>query len=317
MSANQAGTPIEGDRANMLRDALSGLMRQQKTLPGKYLWDDIGSDLYDRICHNEGYYPSRQETELLLSIKSDISRRIGQSATVVEFGSGASRKIRILLDALIQPDTYVAIDIAGEYLNAAIQQLRPEYPLIRMIPVCADYTETVHLPLSLSDRAVLGFYPGPSIGNFHPNDARIFLERARTTLGSSLFLIGTDGTQDTERLNRAYAGPDGLMAAFHLNVLARLNRECSADFGVENFDHSIRVLRDPNRVEAHLVARKSAEYHLGGQTITFEAGESILTDTSFKYTPKDFHVLASRAGWKVSDFWQDDIGSSCLHLLEC
>ncbi|WP_345818914.1 L-histidine N(alpha)-methyltransferase [Methylobacterium fujisawaense] len=317
MSVNQEGTQIEGEHADMLRDALSGLTSRPKSIPGKYLWDDIGSDLYDRICHYNDYYPSRQELSLLAAIKSDISDRIGPSATVVEFGSGASRKIRTLLDALIQPHTYVAIDISREYLNAAIQQLKFDYPAIQMIPVCADYTETVHVPLNLSGRAVLGFYPGPSIGNFRPDDARIFLEHARTTLGSSLFLIGTDGTRDAARLKQAYAGADGLMAAFHLNVLARLNRECDADFDVENFDHTIRLFRHPDRVEAHLVARASAEYHLGAQSIPFEAGDSILTDTSYKYTPEDFHALASSAGWKVREFWQDDIGSSCLHLLEC
>lgn len=317
MSAHQAGTQIEGEHADMLRDAQSGLMRRPKAIPGKYLWDDVGSGLYDRICHNNEYYPSRQEMDLLFAIKSDISDRIGPSATVVEFSSGASRKIRTLLDALVQPRTYVAIDISREYLNSAIQQLKLDYPAIQMIPVCADYTETVHVPLDLSGRAVLGFYPGPSIGNFHPDDARTFLERARTTLGSSLLLIGTDGTQDAVRLEQAYAGADGLMAAFHLNVLARLNRECGADFDIENFDHTIRIFRQPDRVEAHLVARASAEYHLGAQSIPFDAGDSILTDTSYKYTPEDFHSLASSAGWEVCEFWQDNIGSSCLHLLKC
>lgn len=317
MSANQEGTHIEGEHADMLRDAISGLIHRPKALPGKYLWDDVGSDLYDQICHNTEYYPSRQEMGLLSNVKSDISSRVGPGAIVVEFGSGASRKIRTLLDTLIQPDTYVAVDISREYLNAAVQQLQLDYPGIRMIPVCADYTDAVRVPLDLSGRAVLGFYPGPSIGNFHPDDARTFLERARATLGPSLFLIGTDGTQDPVRLKQAYAGADGLMAAFHLNVLARLNRECGADFDVENFEHTIRILRDPNRVEAHLVARTSAEYHLGAQSIIFDAGESILTDVSYKYTPENFHALASRAGWTIRDFWQDDIGSSCLHLLQC
>ena len=317
MSANQPDTHIDGEHADMLRDALSGLRCRPKALPGKYLWDDVGSDLYDQICQNTEYYPSRQEIGLLSAIKSEISNRIGPNPTVVEFGSGASRKIRTLLEALIQPDTYIAIDISREYLNAAIQQLRTDYPDIQMIPVCADYTETVQMPLDLSHRAVLGFYPGPSIGNFHPSDARTFLERARTTLGPSLFLIGTDGTQDTVRLKKAYAGADGLMAAFHLNALERLNRECNADFDVENFEHIISVFRDPNRVEAHLVARTAAEYHLGAQLISFDAGESILTDTSYKYTPESFHALASSAGWEVREFWQDDIGSSCLHMLQC
>ena len=221
-----------------LRDALAGLTAVPKTLPGKYLWDETGSDLFDRICHTDDYYPTAQEATLLPRAAADVARDVAPGVTVVEFGSGASRKIRTLLDALPSPSTYVAIDISGDYLEAAIRRLAPDYPGIAMMPVCADYSKPVRLPVAAGPGGILGFYPGTSIGNFEPREAALFLDRARATLGPSLFLVGADGTSDPERLQRAYGGADGLMAAFHGNILTRLNRESGADFDRDNFRHA-------------------------------------------------------------------------------
>lgn len=299
-----------------LRDALAGLTAEPKTLPGKFLWDETGSDLFDRICHSADYYPTAQETALLPQAAADVARAVAPGATVVEFGSGASRKIRTLLDALESPARYVAIDISGAYLEAAIRRLAPDYPGITMVPVCADYSKPVQLPVAAGPGGILGFYPGTSIGNFDPRDAGLFLERARATLGPSLFLVGADGTTDPARLKRAYGAADGLMAAFHRNILTRLNRECGADFDTDNFRHDIRLLPDPFRVEAHLVAIRPATYRLGDRSIAFAASESIRTDTSHKYTADAFQALARASGWQPRALWQADGGSFNLHLLQ-
>lgn len=299
-----------------LRDALAGLTAVPKTLPGKYLWDEIGSDLFDRICHSADYYPTAQETALLPQAAADVARQVRPGVTVVEFGSGASRKIRTLLDALPEPAAYIAIDISGAYLEAAIRRLAPDYPGIAMVPVCADYSKPVTLPVQAGPGGILGFYPGTSIGNFDPSEAGRFLERARETLGPSLFLVGADGTADPERLQRAYGAADGLMAAFHRNILTRLNRECGADFDTDNFRHQIRLLPDPFRVEAHLVATRPETYRLGAHTIAFAASESIRTDTSHKYTADAFQALARGAGWQPRALWQAEGGSFNLHLLQ-
>ncbi|MBE7247025.1 MAG: L-histidine N(alpha)-methyltransferase [Actinomycetospora chiangmaiensis] len=299
-----------------LRDALAGLTAEPKSLPGKYLWDETGSDLFDRICHSADYYPTAQETALLPQAAADVARRVSQGVTVVEFGSGASRKIRTLLDALPAPSTYVAIDISGDYLEAAIRRLAPDYPGIKMVPVCADYSKPVRLPVAAGPGGILGFYPGTSIGNFDPQEAGRFLERARATLGPSLFLVGADGTHDPERLQRAYGFADGLMAAFHGNILTRLNRELGADFDRDNFRHAVRVCHDPLRVEAYLVAIRPARYRLGGRTITVAASEGIRTDTSHKYTADAFRALASASGWTPRALWQAEGGSFTLHLLQ-
>lgn len=299
-----------------LRDALAGLTAEPKTLPGKYLWDETGSDLFDQICHSADYYPTAQETALLPRAAADVARMVAPGVTVVEFGSGASRKIRTLLDALDRPAGYVAIDISGAYLEAAIRRLAPDYPGIAMVAVCADYSKPVRLPVPAGPGGILGFYPGTSIGNFDPREAGLFLERARATLGPSLFLVGADGTTDPARLERAYGGADGLMSAFHRNILTRLNRECGADFDVGNFRHAVRLLPEPFRVEAHLVAIRPATYRLGDRSVAFAASESVRTDTSHKYTADAFQALARASGWQPRGLWQADGDSFNLHLLQ-
>lgn len=309
-----AGPAVE--RAEFLRDAAEGLGREPKTLPGKYLWDAAGSDLFDRVCASADYYPTRRETALLPEVAAAVARRVGPGATVVEFGSGASRKIRTLLDALASPAAYVAIDIAGDYLDAAIRRLMPDYPDVAMTAVSADYSKPVRLPAGLANPPLLGFFPGTSIGNFSPAEAGAFLARARDTLGPSLFLVGADPTDDVARLERAYAGADGLMAAMHLNLLARMNRELGADFDIGNFRHEVRIGRDPFRVEAHLVARRAATYGLGDRSVVFAAGESVRTDTSHKYDPEAFRALAARNGWEPVGLWVDPERSFSLHLFQ-
>lgn len=308
-----AGDP---EAAAFLRDALAGLSGQPKTLPGKYLWDAIGSDLFDRICAHPDYYPTRHEMTLLPEVAADVAGLVGSGVGVVEFGAGASRKIRVLLDALDRPRAYLALDISGDYLAAAIARLAPDYPAVTMTPVSADYSKPIHLPEGAAGPNVLGFFAGTSIGNFSPDEAGGFLARARDTLGASRFLVGADPTRDPARLERAYGGCDGLMPALHLNLLARMNRELGADFEVDNFRHEARVLDEPFRVEAHLVALRPAIYRLGGREIRFEPGESIRTDTSHKYTPDAFRALADRNGWRPNRLWLDQDGAFSLHLLQ-
>lgn len=316
MSNAAASLPTGTESSEFLEDAIAGLTRSPKILPGKYLWDQRGSDLFDQICHSPDYYPTGREMGLLADAATDVAQRIGPNATVVEFGSGASRKIRTILDALDRPAAYVAIDIAGEYLEAAIRRLAPDYPAIAMLPVHADYSKAVRLPSDMPGRTILGFFPGTSIGNFAPEEAGAFLAEARRTLGSSLFLVGADPTRDEDRLRRAYGGADGLMAAFHLNLLTRMNRELGAGFDVGNFRHGVRICHEPFRVEAHLVARRAATYRIGGRTISFEADESVRTDVSHKYDPEALRALAARNGWSPVALWLDPERGFSLHLFQ-
>lgn len=294
--------------------AITGLSATPKVLPGKFLWDEAGSILFDRICAHPDYYPTRREMAVLSEIVPELAALIGPGATIVEFGSGASRKIRTLLDALERPARYIALDISHDYLVASVDRLRADYPAIEMIPVCADYSGSVQLPVAL-DGPVLGFFPGTSICNVLPREAEALLARARETLGPSHFLIGADPTQEEEPLQRAYGACGGLMPAFHLNLLERLRRECGVEMDIDAFRHEARILHDPFRMEAHLVAVRPTTLRLVGTTIAFAAGESIRTDASYKYAPAVFQALAARAGWAAERLWLDPDGRFGLHLL--
>ncbi|GEP09056.1 L-histidine N(alpha)-methyltransferase [Methylobacterium gnaphalii] len=303
------------EREEFRREAVAGLTSMPKGLPGKFLWDETGSRIFDRICDEPDYYPTRCEAALLPEAIREVAALVGPGATVVEYGSGASRKVRSLLDALDRPARYVAVDISREYLEASVQRLAGDYPSVVMTPVCADYAKPIRLPLSCSDGPVLGFFPGSSIGNFAPSDAEGLLARMRDTLGSSRLLIGADPTLDEMQLRMAYGRSGGLMRAFHLNILHRMNRELGADFDLSDFRHEARILRNPFRVEAHLVASQAKTYRVDGTEIRFEAGESVRTDTSHKYEPAAFRALAERGGWTSERIWLDHDQRFSLHLL--
>jgi dimethylhistidine N-methyltransferase len=301
--------------STFLRDALAGLSGYPRALPGKYLWDEAGSMLFDQICSSCDYYPTSREMALLPGVAAEVARWVGAGATVVEYGSGASRKIRIVLDALQNPARYVALDISRDFLRAAIRRLAQDYPGVEMIPIHADYAQPIVLPIELAGNPVLGFFPGSSISSFSPSQAVAFLERVRATLGPSWLLIGVDPTHDAARLLQAYGGTDGLMAALHRNLLARANHELGATFDPDAFRHEARILPKPFRVEAHLVAKRPTECRLGGRMFRFEAGESIHTDSSYKYEPAAFQAIARQSGWTPEAIWLDEPVAFSLHLL--
>jgi dimethylhistidine N-methyltransferase len=307
--------PTSSEHQDVLRDVLEGLSRPQKALPGKYLWDETGSVLFDRICNTEDYYLTRREIALLKSKANEIARLIGPGATIVEFGSGASHKVRILLDALVTPRRYVAIDISQEFLEAATRRIAQDYPHIEVVPICADYTKPLRLPAHLLTGRVLGFFPGSTIGNFDPEGVVAFLRRARATLGPSWFLMGADPNHEEQSLLRAYGRADGLMAALHKNLLRHLNHLIGTSFGPDDFRHEAYVRADPPRVEAYLVALRPLRYEIGDQIISIEAGEHIHTDNSYKHQPEDFRRLADQAGWTLMRCWLDPQGLFSLHLL--
>jgi dimethylhistidine N-methyltransferase len=216
-------------RSEFLEDLLSGFEKQQKAVPGKYLWDETGSALFDRICACEDYYPTHREEVLLRRHAHEIAKIVGPQASLIEYGSGASHKVRILLDTLAEPRSYVGIDISLDFLEAACSRIARDYPKLSVAPLHADYTKPIVLERASSSSPVLGFFPGTTIGNFDAAGAVGFLSRAKKTLGESWFLVGVDPNCDRDTLSRAYADRDGLMASLHENLIHRIARETDAD----------------------------------------------------------------------------------------
>jgi dimethylhistidine N-methyltransferase len=302
---------------NFLEDVVRGLSATPKTLPCKYLYDRRGSELFDRICQLEEYYPTRTELRIMELQGDSMAWLLGSGTLVIEFGSGSSLKTRLLLDCLNRPAGYVPIDISKEHLLESAETLQVEYPHIPVHPVWADFTLPLSLPPAVESYAPrLVYFPGSTIGNFSHGRAKTFLHWIHDLVGNGgELLIGVDLKKDPYRLLRAYDDSRGVTAAFNLNLLERIKRELDADIEVENFRHEARWNSSEGRIEMHLVARRPCQFRVNGSTFHFMEEESIWTESSYKYTPHEFQMLALDAGFRAHDLWIDPDNLFSVHLL--
>ena len=299
---------FEPARDHFRADVLSGLQKQTKELPCKYFYDDRGSRLYERICQLEEYYIPRTEVAIMKSNIKEMAELLGPMVLLIEYGSGSSTKTRILLDHLHQPAAYVPIDISREQLLRVTKQLALDYPGLEVLPVCADYTSDFELPTPKRPcKCVVGYFPGSSIGNFNPARARLFLEQIATTCGpGGGLLVGVDLKKDPAVLHRAYNDHQGVTSAFNLNLLERINRELGCDFQPGSFEHYAFYNHGEGRIEMHLISRKDQTVHLDDVAISFAKGETIWTESSYKYNLDEFEQMAADAGLKVEKVWTDE-----------
>lgn len=288
------------------RDVATGLALPQKALSAKYFYDEVGSRLFDQICELPEYYPTRTETGILRSRAADIAARAGAGVALIEFGSGSSAKVRLLLDALERPAAYVPIDISGAHMQAAAAALRRDYPGLQVLPVEGDFTGPIPLPRFAADTRRLGFFPGSTIGNFTPADAGRFLAQAGETLETgALFLVGVDLKKDRARLEAAYNDAQGVTAAFNLNLLARINRELDGEFDLAAFRHRALYNEAEGRIEMHIESLRPQTVRVGDDTFRFHAGETVHTENSYKYAVPEFRDLAAEAGWTTDEVLTD------------
>ncbi|WP_164276299.1 L-histidine N(alpha)-methyltransferase [Stenotrophomonas sp. B1-1] len=315
--ALQALTDLTPGRQQLLADAVAGLSRAQRQLPSKYFYDAHGSRLFERITHTPEYYPTRTELALLDLVLPDIARRVGPHAHVVELGSGSGRKTARLLDALHQPVAYTPIEISRAALLSSIELLAPALPHVEMLPVCADFTRPVQVPLPTRPAARrLVFFPGSTLGNFAGDDAIALLRAMRQTMGADgLALIGIDLHKDPALIEAAYNDADGITAAFTLNLLTRLNREVGSDFDLQGFRHRARYSTARLRIETDLVSQYEQDVHLDGRTFHFQTGEPIRVEYSHKYTDASFDHLLQQAGLEVVAHWNASDPAYGLRLL--
>jgi L-histidine Nalpha-methyltransferase len=302
---------------SFLNDVVQGLSAPRKTLPPKYFYDERGSHLFEAICELPEYYPTRTELAMLEAAAPDIAHRVGAGSAIVEYGSGAGTKPRLLVRAL-QPRVYVAVDIAGEQLRSAVGALAREFPNVRMVAICADYTHA--LPLGDIDKSDVSrrvvFFPGSTIGNFDPPEALAFLTNACTVAGrGGAMLIGVDLKKDERVLHAAYNDAAGITAAFNLNVLTRINRELEGDFDLDGFEHRAHYDANAGRIEMHLVSRRAQRVRVAGREFAFAAGETIHTENSYKYSIDEFQALAARAGFGAEHCWVDPQRLFSIHYL--
>jgi dimethylhistidine N-methyltransferase len=299
--------------ARFLDDVVAGLSRPQKALAPKYFYDALGSALFEAICRQPEYYATRAELALTRTHLEDIARFAGRGCELVEFGSGASVKTRLLIRRL-HPAHYVAIDISEAALRLAAARLRREFPWLQMTAVVADFSHPIALPRAQARR--VAYFPGSTIGNLLPQEAEAFLHMTRALVGrAGALLIGVDCKKDANRLHAAYNDAQGVTAAFNQNLLVRMNTELGADFDLRRFGHYAFYNASRGRVEMHLVSLARQRVAIGRHRFDFDAGETIHTENSHKYSVEEFRAFAADAGFEARKVWLDRRGLFSLHGL--
>ena len=293
------------DDIELLRGVRRGLAARPKTLEPKWFYDETGSALFEEITQLSEYYPTRTELAILSQAADALARYLPAGGALVELGSGASRKTRTLIEAAPHLAAYLPIDISEEFLHSVARDLRKCYPGLEIAPVVADFTRPLSLPAPFHTMPKAAFFPGSTIGNFLPAEAMVLLRQVRDWQTVEHFIIGIDLVKDTETLIAAYDDAQGITAAFNRNILRRINRELAADFDLSGFDHEARWNSAQSRIEMHLVSQRDQTVTIAGDQYAFQAGESIHTENSHKYTEKGFTSLAAQAGWEVTDFITD------------
>ena len=304
--------------ADFLGEVLRGLGSAPKTLPCKFFYDAEGSRLFERICALPEYYPTRTETAMLRAFGGDIAAALGPEVQLIEYGCGSTAKVRIVLDALERPAAYVGVDIARGQLLEATGRLAADYGALAVYALCADFARPFELgtlgPVPGARR--VGFFPGSTIGNFGPEEAREFLAGAAHAVGSGgMMLVGADLKKNPALLHAAYNDSQGVTAAFNLNLLVRINRELGGDFDLAAFEHRAFFEPAAGRIEMHLVSRVDQEATVAGRRFRIARGETLHTENSHKYEVAQFQDLARRAGWSPVRVWVDEQRLFSIHLL--
>ena len=324
MAAREGIKLVDRDEAGVDRafraDVLAGLGQAQKAVPARWFYDDAGSRLFEDITGLDEYYPTRAETEILETNGAAVAAAIGPGRAVVEFGSGSSVKTPLLLSA-IAPSAYVPLDIAGDCLRDAASALAQRFAGLPVYPVEADFMRHVALPENVAALPKLGFFPGSTIGNMVPRTAVDLLRSMRGTLQADhgvqpMLLIGMDLVKDPAVLIAAYDDARGVTAAFNLNLAQRINRELGGTIPLGALSHVARWDDDLARIEMHLQATRAFVFEVSGETFAMQAGETIHTENSHKFTRRSANLLLAASGWTPRARWLDSGERFALILAE-
>jgi L-histidine N-alpha-methyltransferase len=310
--------PADFVSRSLREDVRNGLAARPRTLPPKWFYDKVGSDLFSEITRLPEYYPTRAESEILRREADRIAAR-SAAGTVVELGSGSSEKTRLLLDALDAGGTlrrYVAVDVSADALLDAASRLLADYPALQVHAVVADFESQLHL-LPVHDGPRLFVFLGGTIGNFEPTARAKFLRAVASGMrpGDHL-LLGTDLVKSPAVLVPAYDDAAGVTAKFNRNVLAVLNRELDADFEVDSFEHVAVWDEAAEWIEMRLRTPVAQRVRIPAVDLVLdlEAGEGIRTEISAKFRPEGVRAELAAAGLELRQWWTDDAGRFGLSL---
>jgi len=305
---------IQGRDRDFEIDVLVGLGHERKWLPSKYFYDADGSALFERITGVREYYVTRSEIDILNCNRLAIGSMFPSNCALIELGAGSSRKSRILLGATASIAAYVPVDISGDFLHDDVAKLKGDFPRLAIHPIVGDFTRELQLPDAISSLPRVGFFPGSTIGNYEPHEARRLLRHVWKMFGGkAILVIGVDLVKEGRILASAYDDAEGVTARFNLNLLKRINRELEANFDLTVFQHRAFFNEAKSRVEMHLVSTRRQEVRVAGRMFQFYRGETIHTENSYKYTMDSFQRLAGESGWSTLGFWTDNLFS--VHAL--
>ena len=302
---------------DFLNDVIEGLSQNPKTLKPKYFYDNRGAQLFTEICTTPEYYPTRTEIKILNQNAEDIASQIGDNTALIEYGSGALEKIKILLNFLNEPVGLIPVDISEDQLFASAKNLENLYPDLEILPVAADFTKPIPIPeFSHPPKQYVAFFPGSTIGNFEPDLAIQFLEGVTKTIGlDGLLLIGFDLKKDIETLLAAYDDQRGITSSFNKNLLSRINDELGGNFNLDTFEHVARYNENKGRIEMHLKSTTEQTVSINKELFEFLEGETIHTENCYKFTKESFTAMSSKAGLYPVKTWTDDQNLFAVMLL--
>jgi dimethylhistidine N-methyltransferase len=294
--------------SDFLSEVLTGLAHRPRTMPCKFFYDERGAALFQKICGLPEYYVTRTELAILERYALEMALLLGARLELIGFGTGAGTKTRILLEQLEKPVAYIPVDISSKQLRNSTALFSQLFPQLEILPVCTDYLQPFNLPAPVGKPArKVVYFPGSTIGNFEPADARAFLQRIAALCGKGGgLLIGVDLQKDRHVLEAAYNDSAGVTAEFNLNLLARANHELGADFDLKQWRHRAVYNSNEGRIEMHLISQSSQDVRIQDRQIHFGAGEEIVTEFSYKYTQEGFVALAREAGFEFVKMWSDD-----------
>lgn len=302
---------------DFLNDVIEGLSQNPKTLKPKYFYDNRGAQLFTEICTTPEYYPTRTEIKILNQNAEDIASQIGDNTALIEYGSGALEKIKILLNFLNEPVGLIPVDISEDQLFESAKNLENLYPDLEILPVAADFTKPIPIPeFSHPPKRYVAFFPGSTIGNFEPDLAIQFLEGVTKTIGlDGLLLIGFDLKKDIETLLAAYDDQRGITSSFNKNLLSRINDELGGNFNLDTFEHVARYNENKGRIEMHLKSTTEQTVSINKELFEFLEGETIHTENCYKFTKESFTAMSSKAGLYPVKTWTDDQNLFAVMLL--
>ena len=299
---------FEPGTSNLYQEVLAGLRKPVKEIPTVLVYDEYGSECYDKLCEAEDYYPTRTELSIMQNHIWEMVALIGEEALLVEYGSGSSFKTRLLLDHLPHLAGYIPIDISKDHLLQAATETARRYPHIEILPVCADYKQSFTLPSPTKPATHrVAYFSGSTIGLLRPHEAVTFLKQVREMCGpDGGFLIAVDLKKDIEILHRAYNDSEGVGPAGILNALTHTNRKFNTNFNLNDFEYLGHYNEMLGCIEMGVVSRKKQMVNFNGELISLDASEKIHIMHSYKYSLNEFAELVARGGWQVKQVWTDE-----------